>query len=193
MAENTAAASQASPSPAGAHAGTATTAATPVAPRASAATRQRILDVSNYTVNQLVPAWKYQEKRFRRQEVTYKDLIAQIGDGPLTNTMRGNLQAHSKILEHVSQQCDVIYEKHKELLKGAYQADLTAPEYIEAHTKLDEGCQDLMDDVDNIRDVITELLSRDTVANMWRTCGYKRQFWGGRSPANRSSVRRHPA
>ena len=165
MAENTAAASQASPAPAGTHASTTTTttAATPVASRASAATRQRILDVSTYTINQLVPAWKYQEKRFRRQEVTYNDLIAQIGDGPLTNTMRGNLQAHSKILEHVSQQCDVIYEKHKELLKDAYHADLTAPEYIEAHTKLDEGYQDLMDDVDNIRDVITELLSRDTV------------------------------
>ena len=55
MAENTAAASQASPSPAGAHAGTTTTAATPVAPRASPATRQKILDVANYTVDQLIP------------------------------------------------------------------------------------------------------------------------------------------
>ena len=71
------------------------------------------------------------------------------------------MQAHAKILEHVSQQCDVIYEKHKELLKDAYQADLNCAEYIETNNKLDEEYQDLMDDVDNIRDVITELLSRD--------------------------------
>ena len=168
MAEQNPAATQASPAPASTQASTTTTVATPVAPQASAGTRQKLIDVTNYTVEQLVPAWKFQEKRFRRNETTYHDLIAQIGDGPLTNTFRGNLQAHSKILEHVSQQCDVIYEKHKELLKDAYKADLKSAEYIESNTKLDEEYQELMDDIDNIRDTITELLSRETVATPFK-------------------------
>ena len=162
MADQNPAATQASPPPAATQVSTTTTAATPVATRASAATRQKLIDVTNYTLEQLVPAWKYQEKRFRRNETTYHDLIAQIGDGPLTNTFRGNLQAHTKILEHLSQQCDVIYEKHKELLKDAYKADLANTEYIESNAKLDEEYQELMDDVDNIRDTIAELLSRET-------------------------------
>ena len=89
--------------------------------------------------------------------------MAQIGDGPLTNTSRGNLKAHAKILEDLSQQCDVIYENHMELLKDAYQADLTSQEYIDAHTGLNEQYQELMDDVDNIRDMVVELLDRTTI------------------------------
>ena len=53
--------------------------------------------------------------------------------------------------------------KHKELLTDAYKADLTSQEYIDTNSGLDEQYQDLMDDIDQIRDIIAVLLDRTTI------------------------------